>query len=194
MINIKSILIIILVLACNLSLLKADIYFYQDENGVLHFTNSPESLEGDYTVFIRDSVRKWRTTTFSPTKYDRLISEAARRYGVDFTLIKAVIKAESDFNPQAVSPKGARGLMQIMPKNFKNLGIYNPFDPRQNIMAGTKYLKRMINRFESLSLALAAYNAGPTVVSSYNKIPPYKETQKYVKRVLRFYRSYNGYR
>jgi len=172
--------------------LKADIYYYKDENGTLHFTNAPES-RNNYNVFKRDAFKNWHSTHYEQTRYESVILEAARTYNIDHTLIKAVIKAESNFNPRAISPKGARGLMQIMPHNFKELGIYNPFDPRQNIMAGTLYLKRLVNKFDNLSLALAAYNAGPTVVSTYNNIPPYKETQEYVRRVLRYYKYYNGF-
>jgi soluble lytic murein transglycosylase-like protein len=172
--------------------LKADIYYYKDENGTLHFTNSPESLN-NYHVFRRDAFKSWHPSHYEQTRYESVILEAARTYNIDHTLIKAVIKAESNFNPRAVSPKGARGLMQIMPHNFKELGIYNPFDPRQNIMAGTLYLKRLVIRFDNLSLALAAYNAGPSVVSTYNSVPPYKETREYVRRVLRYYKYYNGF-
>ena len=173
--------------------LKADIYYFKDENGTLHFTNSPES-QNNYHVFRRDAFKDWHPSHYEQTRYESVILEAARIYNIEHTLIKAVIKAESNFNPRAISPKGARGLMQIMPHNFRELGIYNPFDPRQNIMAGTLYLRRMVNRFDNLSLALAAYNAGPSAVSMYNNnIPPYKETQNYVRRVLRYYKLYNGF-
>jgi soluble lytic murein transglycosylase len=113
---------------------------------------------------------------------------------VDSLLVKAIIKAESDFNPKAVSKKGAMGLMQIMPQNFQDLQIENPFDPRENIMGGTRYFKYLYDRFDGkLALSLAAYNAGPTAVDHYNKsIPPYKETEQYVERVLRYYRNYRN--
>jgi len=100
-----------------------------------------------------------------------------------------MIKVESNFNPRAVSRAGALGLMQIMPKNLKSLKIRDPFDPFQNIMGGTKYLKYLLNRFDDrLSLALAAYNAGPKRVEEHNRIPPFPETQNYVKKVTRYYR------
>jgi soluble lytic murein transglycosylase-like protein len=188
----KTIYFIILGLIIFLPELKADIYYYKDENGTLHFTNAPES-RNNYHVFRREDFESWHPDNYKQTRYESVILEAARTYNIDHTLIKAVIKAESNFNPRAISPKGARGLMQIMPHNFKELGIYNPFDPRQNIMAGTLYLRRLVNKFDNLSLALAAYNAGPTVVSTYNNIPPYKETQDYVRRVLRYYKYYNGF-
>ncbi|CAN2047520.1 Bifunctional muramidase/lytic transglycosylase CwlQ [Candidatus Magnetomoraceae bacterium gMMP-1] len=171
---------------------SADIYYYKDKDGVIHFTNVPDSSE--YSLFIRGSVKRNKISSshkkYSTKKYDRHIYTASRKYGVEFPLIKAVIRAESAFNPVAVSPKGARGLMQIMPQNFSSLGVYNPFDPKQNIMGGTRYLKKMLNRFGKLSLALAAYNAGPTLVASNNRIPHIKETQNYVKRVMRFYNNY----
>jgi len=184
--------ILILGLIIVLPELSADIYYYQDENGILHFTNAPKSTN-DYNVFKRDAFKSLHPTHYEQTRYESVILEAARTYNIDHTLIKAVIKAESNFNPRAVSPKGARGLMQIMPHNFKEFGIYNPFDPRQNIMAGTMYLSRLVNRFDNLSLALAAYNAGPTVVATYNNIPPFKETREYVRRVLQYYKYYNGF-
>jgi len=188
----KQIQFIIIGLAILSSTLWADIFYYKDENGTLHFTNVPET-QNDYKVLRRDAFKNWHPSIYDQTRYESVILEAARIYDIDHTLIKAVIKAESNFNPRAVSPKGARGLMQIMPNNFRALGVYNPFDPRQNIMGGTRYLRRLFNQFDSLTLALAAYNAGPSAVSTYNSIPPYKETQQYVKRVLRYYKSYNGF-
>ena len=106
----------------------------------------------------------------------------SQQYGVSFPLLKAIIKAESDFDPRAVSKKGAKGLMQIMPENFKLLGIKDPFDPSQNIHAGARYFKQMYDRFKGkLALSLAAYNAGPTAVERYNTVPPYEETEEYVE-------------
>ncbi|MBF0453154.1 MAG: lytic transglycosylase domain-containing protein [Candidatus Magnetomorum sp.] len=188
----KTILFTIIGLIIFSPSLWADIFYYKDETGTLHFTNAPES-QNEYKVFRRNAFKNWQASTYDQTRYESVILEAARRYDIDHTLIKAVIKAESNFDPRAVSPKGARGLMQIMPDNFRTLGVYNPFDPRQNIMGGTRYLRLLFNQFDSLTLALAAYNAGPTAVSTYNNVPPYKETQQYVQRVLQYYRSYNGF-
>ena len=116
--------------------------------------------------------------------YDDIIEEAARLYRIDSDLIHAVIQAESSFNPMAVSKVGAQGLMQLMPQLQEELGVDDPFDPRQNIMAGTEYLKRLLDRHDgNLALALASYNAGPGTVSKYRGIPPFRETRNYVKKI-----------
>jgi soluble lytic murein transglycosylase-like protein len=116
--------------------------------------------------------------------YGDLIKEAAARHGVDADLIHAVIEAESGFNPLAESAAGAQGLMQLMPTLQAELGVEDPFDPRQNIMAGVEYLKRLLTRHKgNVSLALASYNAGPTTVGRYKGVPPYKETRQYIKKI-----------
>jgi soluble lytic murein transglycosylase len=168
----------------------ADIYMYIDDNGVMHFTNAPTSNEHDYKVYIKE--RTAISNKFHSTdKYDEFISDASRKYDVDSRLLKAMIKAESDFDPRAISRKGAMGLMQIMPENFKMLNLDNPFDPWQNIRAGAQYFKKLYERFNGkLALSLAAYNAGPTAVDRYKRIPPYQETEEYVRRVLRYYRTF----
>lgn len=171
-----------------------DIYRYIDADGVVHFTNTPTTK--GYTLFLKEKRGdrgQARTRRFKPGPdvYDNIILKAATAFGVDHALIKAVIHAESGFNPNAVSGKGARGLMQIMPRNDASLNISNPFDPSQNIMGGTRYLKRMLIRYnEKLALALAAYNAGPSAVDKYKKIPPYEETRTYVQRVMSLYSRY----
>ena len=186
-------LFIYLCLICPCTAL-GDIYRYIDVDGVVHFTNTPTAK--GYTIFIKEKrvgrvQARTRRFNAGPDVYDNIILKAARAFGVDHALIKAVIHAESSFNPNAVSSKGARGLMQIMPQNDTSLNISNPFDPSQNIMGGTRYLKRMLIRYnEKLALALAAYNAGPSAVDKYKKIPPYEETQTYVQKVMSLYSRY----
>ena len=173
------------------STLYADIYMYIDQNGVVHFTNVLTSSESDYRIYVREK-RDDSFGIYSANQYDHFIREASELYSVSYPLLKAIIKAESDFNPRAVSKKGALGLMQLMPENIKAMRISDPFDPWENIMGGARYLRKMLDRFEGkLSLSLAAYNAGPTTVERYNyQIPPYKETENYVEKVLRYYYSY----
>jgi len=169
----------------------ADIYRYIDENGVMHFTNTPTSSTQKFKLFLREKPKV--NPRYSTKKYDDIIANASQQYDVSFPLLKAIIKAESDFDPQAVSKKGAKGLMQIMPENFKPLGIRDPFDPSQNIHAGARYFKQMYDRFKGkLSLSLAAYNAGPKAVERYKTVPPYEETEEYVERVLKFYYNYKN--
>ena len=172
------------------SSVRADIYMYIDENGVMHFTNTPTSNQYDYKIYVKE--RAAVSGNFQATdKYDHFISDASKEFGVDSRLLKAMIKAESDFDPRAVSKKGAMGLMQIMPENFKMLNLKNPFDPWENIKAGARYFKKLHERFNGkLALTLAAYNAGPTAVDRYKSIPPFQETEEYVRRVLRYYRTF----
>ena len=173
------------------STLYADIYMFIDQNGVVHFTNVLTSSESDYRIYVREK-RDDSFGIYSANQYDHFIREASELYSVSYPLLKAIIKAESDFNPRAVSKKGALGLMQLMPENIKAMRISDPFDPWENIMGGARYFRKMLDRFEGkLSLSLAAYNAGPTTVERYNhQIPPYKETENYVEKVLRYYYAY----
>jgi soluble lytic murein transglycosylase-like protein len=119
-----------------------------------------------------------------PSRFDSIIEEAAALYGVNSALVKAVIQAESRFNPLAVSPVGAKGLMQLMPVIAKEYGAANPLDAKQNIFAGVKYLSHLLDRYNgNVSLALAGYNAGPTAVKRFRGIPPYRETRGYVRKI-----------
>lgn len=121
------------------------------------------------------------------TSMDRIFEEAARKYGVDIDLLKAVGKAESGFNASAVSSAGAIGVMQLMPATAKSLGVTNPYDARQNIMGGAKYISQLLDKYDgNTRLALAAYNAGSGNVDKYGGIPPFEETQNYVKRVMEY--------
>jgi soluble lytic murein transglycosylase len=178
----------VLLTLCGGSLAQADIYVYIDSQGVMHFTNTPTS--SNFKLYMRETPKRpkiWRPVS----SYDDVIQEAARRHGLPFYLLKALIHVESYFDPRAVSKKGAMGLCQIMPQNLTPLDIGDPFDPWENIMGGARYLKNMLERFNGqLPLALAAYNAGPEAVERYNDIPPYQETRHYVQRVMKYFHLY----
>jgi hypothetical protein len=175
---------------------SADIYMYIDKDGVMHFTNMPVESEGTsvkFRFYQKEGTPEQRQHNFFDDfdNIDSYIIEAANHHDVSFPLIKAMIKVESDFNPKAISKKGAVGLMQIMPFNFKQLAITDPFDPWENIMGGVRYFKNMLNKFNGdLSLSLAAYNAGPNAVDKFGCIPPYPETINYVEKVLKYYAFY----
>jgi soluble lytic murein transglycosylase-like protein len=122
------------------------------------------------------------------TPFEKVIRAAAQRYGMDADLIHCVIAVESNFNPKAVSPKKASGLMQLLPQTAALYGVKNIFDPEQNVNAGTRYLKGLLEKYHDLTLALAAYNAGPERVDQYGRrVPPYLETMKYVQRIAKSY-------
>lgn len=174
---------------------SADIYIHIGGDGVMSFTNGTPPR--DYTLYMKEIRPRKRPPGSSapgrdPGAYEELIRTAAVHHGLDMALIKAVIKAESDFDPGAVSPKGASGLMQIMPANFGPLRVDDPFDPAQSIMAGTRHLRDLWDRFRNWRLALAAYNAGAMAVDQYGDVPPYPETEGYVDRVLGYYRKFKG--
>lgn len=169
---------------------QATIYTYVDQRGTVHFTNVPNDTRYRATT-IGSQPRKGKAARAgNPLLYEQHIQKAASRYAMDPLLIKAVIKAESNFDCQAVSPKGAQGLMQLMPGTAADLQVWNPLDPQENIYGGTNYLRQMMTRFGGdLRLALAAYNAGPGRVEAAQGIPMIPETQQYVTKVIHHYRQ-----
>lgn len=170
-----------------------DIYRYVDEKGVTVFTDRP--VHAGYKVHVRErgSFRLASLSGYYP--YRDVVIEACSIYSMDEALIRAVMEVESDYNRFAISSAGARGLMQLMPETALHLGVRNVWDPRQNIHAGTAYLKRFIKRFSgNMELALAAYNAGPNAVAYYGRVPPYPQTVNYVRKVMLLYRDYSGLR
>jgi soluble lytic murein transglycosylase-like protein len=174
--SIKYIIYAIIIINFQCSTVSAAIYRYVDASGSVHFTNVP--TQSKYR-FYRGEGEKFRLET--------LIVHFADKFELERALIKAVIKVESDFNPKVVSSKGAQGLMQLMPETAREIGVNNPFDPSDSIYGGSLYLRRMLDSFdENLDFALAAYNAGPGTVRKYGGIPPYEETQNYVKRVKHY--------
>jgi len=175
----------------------AGIYRYEDENGVIHFTNCPRDAK--FKLYMRegkdDAPQLIRKVSYGyikdSTLFDHLIAESAEKHQVEFALVKAVIRAESGFNPYAISRKGARGLMQLMPETASRMSVPNIFNPRDNIDGGVRYLKYLMYLFNNdLRLSLAAYNAGENIVSQLGTIPPYRETAEYVQKVLDFYQYY----
>ena len=129
----------------------------------------------------------------SPTRFDGMINAAAQKHGIDPALLKGLIRAESNFNPKAGSPAGAQGLTQLMPGTARGLGVSNPYDPAQAIEGGAKYLAQQLKSFGGdVRKALAAYNAGPGAVQRYGGVPPYAETQAYVRKVQAFAAAYRG--
>ncbi len=160
----------------------ADIYVKRLPDGTLCYTNFPTG--NDWDVYIKERTYEPRAV-FRKSDFDGLIRRIALSEGVDPQLIRGIVQVESQFNPRARSSKGAMGLMQLMPETANLMGIRDPWDPQENITAGTRYFSSLMKRYRGdVAKALAAYNAGPTAVDSYNGIPPYQETREYVKNVL----------
>jgi soluble lytic murein transglycosylase-like protein len=192
----------------------SDLYRYVDARGVVHFTDAPRGAKyqkiarkrelsglrvfapstGSRTSLVLRRVgtprRSWAATLERET-YDPMILTASRTHGVPAALVKAVIAAESAFDPAALSPKGAMGLMQLMPGTADDLGVEQPFHDEQNISGGTRYLRWLFDRYGDWLRTLAAYNAGPEAVDRYDGVPPYPETREYVQRVLSYYRRFH---
>ena len=170
----------------------ADIYKYEDEEGVIHLTNVPSNPKAKYVMILKEK-RVFFPKGIDIRQYDKIIVQAASKFNLDVALIKAVIKAESNFNHKAVSCAGAKGLMQLMPQTASYMKVDDVFHPVDNIEGGARYLRYLLNLYRgNLTLALAAYNAGEGAVAKYNYgVPPYRETQNYVRRVLALYESYS---
>ncbi len=166
------------------------LYRWVDENGVIHFTDAPADDR-----WAEVSVRKPMGPPLpkpGARHFDGVIRRNADLHGLPPALVKAVIRAESNFDPGARSHKGAMGLMQLMPGTAHAMGVRDPWLVEENVRGGSRYLRSMVNRYGEFPLALAAYNAGPDAVDRYGGIPPYRETQEYVRRVLSYYRRYDG--
>jgi soluble lytic murein transglycosylase-like protein len=196
-----SVLIFLCLLSCA-DLSSAGIYRYEDEDGMVHFTNCPR--DSKYRLYIRESkedaeigeppapaLASTPVSRANLNNFDGLISEVSQKYQIDFALIKAIIRAESGFNPMAISKKGAKGLMQLMPETASRMNVANIFNPKENIEGGVRYLKYLLSLFNNdVRLSLAAYNAGENLVAELRSIPPYRETVDYVRKVLSYYQSY----
>jgi len=181
---------------------QADIYTFTDEDGVVHFTNTPPSRQRGVRVVMRtrearagDAPRAGGgardTSSDRYRRYDAYIREAAALYRLPEAFVRAVIRVESDYNIGALSRVGAQGLMQLMPGTAARMGVRDAFDARQNILGGTRYLRVLANGFRGdLILTIAAYNAGEGAVARHRGVPPYAETQRYVQRVLGWYYRY----
>jgi soluble lytic murein transglycosylase-like protein len=189
MVSIKPMLSFIIWLCLALGFcppVSADVYRYKDKDGVWHFTNIQKDTR--YTLFIRSKDKK---PSQYIKEYEGIIAQATQRFNVDPSLVKAVIKAESNFDQMAVSRKGAQGLMQLMPPTADDMEVSNPFNPEENIFGGTRYLSLLLKRFrQDKTLALAAYNAGPEAVEAYGGVPPFPETESFVAKVLDFHKEY----
>jgi soluble lytic murein transglycosylase-like protein len=179
---------------------SADVYKYRDAQGVVHLTNVPQqSADEPYELWRKSEATKpkgWtdgyrRLPALDRERFARTVNRFAGLYGVDPSLVRAVIHAESAFRPDAVSPKGAGGLMQLMPATADRFDVSDRFDPEQNIAGGVAYLALLLDMFEGdRELAVAAYNAGENAVKRYGGIPPYEETRTYVKRVMQLHEAY----
>ena len=180
----------------------ADVYKYRDAQGVVHLTNVPqESASEPYELWRKSEATKpkgWQDGYRVLPKLDRerfadVVNHFSLRHGVDPSLVRAVIHAESAFRPDAVSPKGAGGLMQLMPATAKRFDVGDRFNPEENIAGGVAYLALLLKMFHGdRELAVAAYNAGENAVKRYDGIPPYQETKTYVRRVMQLQAAYAG--
>jgi soluble lytic murein transglycosylase len=172
---------------------RAEIFRYLAPDGSVHYSNVP--VEKGYRPYtIRSDVAFSRLRSMSHRDRSRfygMIDDTALKYRLDPALVRAVVRAESDYDPKAVSSAGAQGLMQLMPGTAQDLSVQNPFDPEENVRGGVQYLRYLLDRFNGdTALALAAYHAGEQTVDRHNGIPPIEATKTYVKRVLNFHKGY----
>ena len=188
-----SLIVPVIVILGTASICLGDIYKYVDPEGVIHLTNVPTEHNVPYVLVMREK-RIIIQIKGDISGYDDLIAKTSEKYRVDSALVKAIIKAESNFNHRAISPVGARGLMQLMPATAATLHVQDSFHPENNIDGGVRYLRYLMNLFNgNLPLVLAAYNYGENTVLRYkNRIPPYQETQTYVRRVLDYFSRYSS--
>ena len=169
-----------------------EIFYYVDENGVYHFSDQRKDKNYDKMLVWQDGDYEARKVELS-NDYLEIIESAAKYYTLDPALIKAMVRAESSFKKDAVSKAGAQGLMQLMPATAKKFLLKDPFDPEDNVFAGTALMKALMVKYkENINLALAAYNAGETAVDKHKGVPPYPETQQYIKRVLKYRQEYHN--
>ena len=166
------------------------LYRYVDARGVAHYTDRP--TDGRYEMLRAPSSPRRSGRARSSKAFDPVIVRASLAHGVPPALVKAVIHAESAFDPGAVSRKGAMGLMQLMPDTAQALGVARPFIAEENVRGGTRYLRELHERYGSWTFTLAAYNAGPSAVDRHGGVPPFAETRQYVRKVLSYYRRYHG--
>lgn len=171
----------------------ADIYKYESDDGVIVYTDTPTASEASLFIksrsYTASTVRSFRSTVYDNIKkYYPIVKKTSSDYGIDPDLIHAIITVESSWHPQAVSPKGAMGLMQLMPLTARSLSVHDPFDPEENIWGGVKYFRMLLDLFKgNLKDALAAYNAGPTRVKNKTYFPEGSETRAYISKVLSLY-------
>ena len=188
----KSAIVVFALIISTSNIAHADIYKHIDDEGVLHLTNVPSIPNAKYVLVMKEK-RIILHAFIDVNRYDQIIRRTADKFKIDYALIKAIIKAESNFDNQAVSPVGAQGLMQLMPATASALQVEDSFHPENNIEGGVRYLRYLLDIYRgNLTLALAAYNAGEGNVAKYNNnVPPFRETQNYIKRVLSYYNSYS---
>ncbi len=189
MITVRIAVIVIFLFAASAA--SSDMYKYTNEEGVICYTDAPL---GKKTEKILKEKKLTEKNVVSTRNYGEYVEKAASKYQIEPELIHAVIKTESNGNHRAVSRKGAMGLMQLMPSTANDMNVGNPFNPEENIEGGTRYLSYLLDKFNgNLTLALAAYNAGPKTVEKYGAVPPISETKQYVNKVFSIYRGKRYY-